>query len=135
MTVIDMDLQSVYEMLVKPSYPIVDYNTKCVRTISVASSVLKQYRSLCLCRFSGLTAESLASVETRLEDVQRQLLGLFYEDTILVGHSLESDLRALKVGGCGWVWVGVCGSEGGWGCMCTSMGVGVYYVQGVGVCI
>lgn len=32
-----------------------------------------------------------------LRDVQSVLLNLFYEDTILIGHSLESDLRSLKV--------------------------------------
>lgn len=73
-TVVDRELHSVYETLVKPSHPIVDYNTI----------------------FSGLTSESLASVHTSLEDVQQHLCGLFYEDTILVGHSLESDLRAMK---------------------------------------
>ncbi len=51
-----------------------------------------------LLRFSGLTAADFVSVETTLEDVQQELLGLFHADTILVGHSLESDLRALKVG-------------------------------------
>ena len=48
-------------------------------------------------RFSGLTAEDFVSVETTLEEVQQQLLRLFHKDTILLGHSLESDLRALKV--------------------------------------
>ena len=32
-----------------------------------------------------------------LRDVQSVLLSMFYEDTILLGHSLESDLRSLKV--------------------------------------
>ena len=32
-----------------------------------------------------------------LRDVQSILLSMFYEDTILLGHSLESDLRSLKV--------------------------------------
>ena len=49
------------------------------------------------CRFSGLTAEDFAGVETTLEDIQQRLLKLFHSDTILLGHSLESDLRSLKV--------------------------------------
>lgn len=32
-----------------------------------------------------------------LRDVQSVLLSMFYDDTILLGHSLESDLRSLKV--------------------------------------
>ena len=48
-------------------------------------------------RFSGLTAEHFIGVEMTLEDVQQQLLQMFYNDTILLGHSLESDMRALKV--------------------------------------
>jgi len=51
-------------------------------------------------RFSGLTAEHFVGVETTLEDVQQQLLHLFHSDTILLGHSLESDMRALKVWKC-----------------------------------
>ena len=49
-------------------------------------------------RFSGLTADNFVGVETTLEDVQNELTQLFFSDTILLGHSLESDLRALKVG-------------------------------------
>ena len=36
-------------------------------------------------------------MEMTLPEVQHQLLELFSSETILVGHSLESDLRALKV--------------------------------------
>ena len=36
-------------------------------------------------------------VHTTLKDVQEELLGMFSDKTILVGHSLESDLIALKV--------------------------------------
>ena len=36
-------------------------------------------------------------MESTLEDVQQELLQMFHSDTILLGHSLESDLRAMKV--------------------------------------
>ncbi len=52
---------------------------------------------VCVYRFSGLKAEDFVSVTTTLSDVQVQLLSLVGGDTILVGHSLESDLRSLKV--------------------------------------
>ena len=48
-------------------------------------------------RFSGLTAQDFDSVDTSLGDAQQKFLKLVSEDTILVGHSLESDLRSLKV--------------------------------------
>ena len=49
------------------------------------------------CRFSGITAEDLVGVKTSLRDVQAVLLMMFSSKTILIGHSLESDLKALKL--------------------------------------
>ena len=49
-------------------------------------------------RFSGLTRQDLKSVKTTIHDVQAILLSLFSDKTILIGHSLESDFVALKVG-------------------------------------
>ncbi|XP_075529336.1 uncharacterized protein LOC142560840 [Dermacentor variabilis] len=74
-TVVGWDLQPVYETLVKPRGKILDYNT----------------------RFSGLTEEDMVGVETNLRDVQAALLARFSADTLLLGHSLDSDLRALRL--------------------------------------
>ena len=74
-SVVDKDFKIVYERIVKPDYEILDYNT----------------------RWSGLTPSSFSSSNSRLVDVQKDLLKLFSKDTVLVGHSLESDLKALKV--------------------------------------
>ena len=74
-TVIDEDCSVVYETLVKPQNPVIDYNT----------------------RFSGITEESMKDVTTTLLDVQATLLTMFSEKTILVGHSLESDFKALRL--------------------------------------
>lgn len=74
-TVVGWDRQPVYEALVKPRGRILDYNT----------------------RFSGLTEEDLAGVRTSLREVQASLLSLFSSRTLLVGHSLDSDLRALRL--------------------------------------
>lgn len=48
-------------------------------------------------RFSGVTAEDLESAAITLRDVQAVLLSMFSAESILIGHSLESDLLALKV--------------------------------------
>ena len=48
-------------------------------------------------RYSGISKEMLKDVELRLADVQERLMKLFTQDTILVGHSLDSDLKALQM--------------------------------------
>ncbi|KAF2361322.1 Elongin A binding-protein 1 [Trinorchestia longiramus] len=74
-TVIDHNNTVVYETFVQPENQILDYNT----------------------RFSGISEEQLEDVTTTLRDVQAALLTRFSSNTILVGHSLESDFRALKL--------------------------------------
>ena len=74
--VVGIDGRLVYETIIRPDDTIVDYNT----------------------RFSGVTARDLkrGSVKS-LKDVQNDLLGFINANTILIGHGLENDLRALKV--------------------------------------
>nr|XP_039320837.1 exonuclease GOR-like [Saimiri boliviensis boliviensis] len=74
-TVADADTRVVYDTFVKPKHEIVDYNT----------------------RFSGVTAADVAKTRITLPQVQAVLLSLFSAQTILIGHSLESDLLALKL--------------------------------------
>ena len=74
-SVVDLHCKIVYESLVKPKNLILDYNTK----------------------FSGIKKGDLDQVTTTIEDVQKKLLHLFNDRTILIGHSLESDLKALKL--------------------------------------
>lgn len=52
---------------------------------------------LCYDRFSGITEEDMKNVTTTILDVQATLLTMFSDKTILVGHSLESDFKALRL--------------------------------------
>ncbi|XP_024266520.1 RNA exonuclease 1 homolog isoform X1 [Oncorhynchus tshawytscha] len=74
-TVINSELKVIYDTFVKPESKVVDYNT----------------------RFSGVTEEDLENASITLRDVQAVMLNMFNAESILIGHSLESDLFALKV--------------------------------------
>lgn len=74
-TLVNWRFEVVYETLVRPSHPILDYNTI----------------------FSGLRDGDLDHVTTTLKDVQDRLLQLISADTILIGHALRNDLKALKI--------------------------------------
>eukprot|EP00096_Caligus_rogercresseyi_P014875 TRINITY_DN7354_c0_g1_i1.p1 TRINITY_DN7354_c0_g1~~TRINITY_DN7354_c0_g1_i1.p1 ORF type:complete len:579 (-),score=153.88 TRINITY_DN7354_c0_g1_i1:367-2103(-) len=75
-TVISVDGSPVYESFVRPDTRIVDHNT----------------------RFSGVTAKDLTSYPTKtLKQVQSDLLRIISADTILIGHALDNDFRALRL--------------------------------------
>ncbi|OQE36836.1 hypothetical protein PENCOP_c011G07273 [Penicillium coprophilum] len=74
-SMIGWDGEVVLDELVKPARPVIDYLT----------------------RYSGITPEMLEPVTTTLGDIQQRLLTLLTPRAILVGHSLNSDLNALKL--------------------------------------
>jgi RNA exonuclease 1 len=68
-------IQTVYESFVMPRNPVTNYLTQ----------------------YSGITEKILKDVTTTLEDVQEALEKLLPSDAIIVGHSLNFDLAAMKV--------------------------------------
>ncbi|KAL9600443.1 MAG: hypothetical protein Q9219_003196 [cf. Caloplaca sp. 3 TL-2023] len=74
-SLVGWDGEVIMDELVKPNHPIINYHTS----------------------FSGITAEKLAPITTSLSDIQTRLLDILTPQTILIGHSLESDLNALKL--------------------------------------
>ncbi|XP_059491188.1 RNA exonuclease 1 homolog [Neocloeon triangulifer] len=75
-TIIDEHRNNIYDALVKPDVPVLDYLT----------------------RFSGITEEMLNSGNTKtLKEVQREILQIIRAETILIGHSLQGDLKVLKM--------------------------------------
>ncbi len=74
-SIVDWNGTTILDELVKPSLPIKNYYTQ----------------------FSGMTSAILDPVRTSLSEVQSKLLDLFTPHCILLGHSLESDLTAMKL--------------------------------------
>ncbi|KAK3113307.1 hypothetical protein LTR53_009524 [Teratosphaeriaceae sp. CCFEE 6253] len=74
-SLIDWDGKDLLDELVKPINPITDYLTP----------------------YSGITAAMMQKVTTSLSEIQKQLLGILTPQTILIGHSLNSDLNALQL--------------------------------------
>jgi len=68
------------------------------KTTVVLDELVKSRRKVLdhLTQYSGISASMLTNVETRIEDIQLQLLGMIDSRDILIGHSLENDLRALR---------------------------------------
>lgn len=78
-TVVAHDGSLVYDKFVQPESEIIDYNT----------------------RFSGIKPSDFHPTNRHnirsIREVQRELVEFIEEDTILIGHGLENDLRALKL--------------------------------------
>eukprot|EP00978_Attheya_sp_CCMP212_P000507 scaffold1008_cov47-Attheya_sp.AAC.1 len=69
------DYTVVLDELIKPRRPILDYKTV----------------------YSGITPVMLENVTMRIEQVQAAILSIICKEDILIGHSLENDLRAVRV--------------------------------------
>jgi len=69
------DYDVLLDTLIKPQNPILDYLTD----------------------YSGMTPQLLENVTTNLSQIQCLLLSLICKDDVIIGHSLENDLRCLRL--------------------------------------
>lgn len=74
-SIVNFQSEVVYDTYVKPDEKITNYQT----------------------RYSGITEEILEGVTTTLEEVQSKVLSIVSSSDILIGHSLESDLRVMRL--------------------------------------
>jgi len=74
-SVVGPDGECLYDSYVKPPEEVTDYRTN----------------------FSGISSKTLEGVDVTLTQVQGNLLQMITEESILIGHSLENDLVALKL--------------------------------------
>ncbi|XP_073504075.1 RNA exonuclease 5 isoform X2 [Phyllobates terribilis] len=74
-SLVDAQGKCIMDELVKPYNPIINYMT----------------------RFSGITKKKLHPVKTKLKDIQEKIKDLLPPNAVLVGHSLNNDLRALQM--------------------------------------
>ena len=72
-TLLNFSGDSCFESLIKPSCKVLDYKTK----------------------HSGITKEMLKGVKTTRSDARRSLHSLISADDILIGHSIDHDLKCL----------------------------------------
>lgn len=74
-TIVDLNGKMVYDEVIVPEHPILDYNT----------------------RFSGITEDMILKSKKKIRHVQRDLMKIINDKSILVGHSLENDFKALRL--------------------------------------
>eukprot|EP01006_Ploeotia_vitrea_P038303 TRINITY_DN66226_c11_g2_i4.p1 TRINITY_DN66226_c11_g2~~TRINITY_DN66226_c11_g2_i4.p1 ORF type:complete len:773 (-),score=393.61 TRINITY_DN66226_c11_g2_i4:2165-4222(-) len=74
-SLIDDKKQTILDEFVMPDVPITDYNTK----------------------YSGITADMMKDVTLTMEQARDKVMSLVDGDDILVGHSLENDLKAMHM--------------------------------------
>ncbi|KAK6056878.1 hypothetical protein COOONC_05612 [Cooperia oncophora] len=74
-TVVDSYGNEVMDCVFRPEHELVDPNT----------------------RYSGLTVEDIQNTDQTLSDIREVLFEMINSETLLIGHALENDLKALRI--------------------------------------
>uniref|UniRef100_A0AC35U7L6 Exonuclease domain-containing protein n=1 Tax=Rhabditophanes sp. KR3021 TaxID=114890 RepID=A0AC35U7L6_9BILA len=74
-TMTDVKNQVIFDQLILPKYRVTDYQSA----------------------YSGITKELLKDVKLSLTEARNKLFKLIDKDTILIGHSLDSDLHTMRI--------------------------------------
>ncbi|KAJ1553480.1 RNA exonuclease 3, partial [Nowakowskiella sp. JEL0078] len=75
LTIVSAYGERIFDQICKPIYPIIDLNTE----------------------FSGITESMISTATYDFDKIQSEIRKIISEDTILVGHGLENDLKALRL--------------------------------------
>uniref|UniRef100_A0A1I7TML1 Exonuclease domain-containing protein n=2 Tax=Caenorhabditis tropicalis TaxID=1561998 RepID=A0A1I7TML1_9PELO len=75
LTMVDMQSKKVLDIFIKPPTEVLDPNTE----------------------FSGLTMEQIQNAKDTMQTCHQKLFKLVNSETILIGHSLESDLKSMRI--------------------------------------
>lgn len=103
-SIIRSDGNLQYETFVRPERDIVDYNTRFSGITEKDLNIDCSYGMRRASTASNSSASSTTSSNSyyprsvkTLQEVQKDILSFIFEDTILIGHSIENDLKALKL--------------------------------------
>jgi len=93
LSVVGIDGRPVYDSLIQPENPIIDYNT---RFSGLTERDFKRGESIKSSNNSS-SSNSIGPPVKSLREVQNDLMGFISASTIIVGHGLENDFRALNL--------------------------------------
>lgn len=101
-SIIRSDGNLFYESFVRPERDVVDYNTRfsgiTEKDLNMSDHNNSRRASTVSNSSTGSTGSNKSSRSVRtLKEVQKDLLKFIFDDTILIGHSIENDLKALKL--------------------------------------
>lgn len=101
-TIVRSDGNMYYESFVRPERDIVDYNTRfsgiTEKDLNIGiTSGMRRSSTASNSSSSSTSSNGYQRTVKTLQEVQKDLLKFIFEDTILIGHSIENDLKALKL--------------------------------------
>lgn len=98
-SIIRSDGNLFYETFVRPESEIVDYNTRFsgITEKDLCNQNMRRASTASNSSSSSSGSNGYTRTVKTLKEVQKDLLKFIFDDTILIGHSIENDLKALKL--------------------------------------